>query len=71
MEMDGKYIKCVVSNDGNSDVTTKVALLRVKNVSLGDIVNTGDMTLKVAFSIIFLVICANIFVFALRKYKEV
>ena len=69
MEMDGNYIKCVVSNEGNEAINTNLSLIKVNNVSLGDIVKTGDITVKVALSIIFLVVCANVFVYAVRKYK--
>ena len=69
MDYDQKYIKCVISNEGNESVTSSPALLRIKNVSLGDIVNTGDITLMLAFSIVFLVICANFLMFVLRKKK--
>ena len=44
-------------------------LIHVKNVTLGDIVGTGDMTLILGLSIIFMVICANVFVYSVRKYR--
>ncbi len=69
MDMDGKYIKCEISNEGNDKVTTNISLLKVKNVSLGEIIATGDMQLKVGILIIFLVLCSNIFVYAVRKYR--
>ena len=69
MEMDGKYIKCIISNEGNTSVESTPALIHVKNVTLGDIVGTGDMTLMLGLSLIFLVVCANIFVYSVRKYK--
>lgn len=69
MEMDGKYIKCVISNEGNTSVESISALIHVRNVTLGDIVGTGDMTLVLGLSIIFMVVCANIFVYSVRKYK--
>lgn len=69
MDMDGKYIKCIISNEGNTDVESTPALIHVKNVTLGDIVGTGDMTLVLGLSLIFMVICANIFVYSVRKYK--
>ena len=69
MDYDKKYIKCVISNEGNNSVISNIALLRVKNVSLGDIVNTGDITLMLAFSITFLVLSANFLMFVLRKKK--
>ena len=67
MDYDKKYIKCVISNEGNDSVVSNIALLRIKNVSLGDIVNTGDITLMLAFSITFLVISANFLMYVLRK----
>ena len=69
MEMDGKYIKCIISNEGNTSAESTPALIHVKNVTLGDIVGTGDMTLMLGLSLIFLVVCANIFVYSVRKYK--
>lgn len=69
MDMDGKYIKCIISNEGNTSVESTATLLHVKNVTLGDIVGTGDMTLILGLSLIFLVVCANIFVYSVRKYK--
>lgn len=69
MDYDKKYIKCVIGNEGNKSVISNVALLRVKDVSIGDIVNTGDITLMLAFSIAFLVLSANFLMFVLRKKK--
>ena len=69
MDMDGKYIKCVISNEGNTSVESISALIHVRNVTLDDIVGTGDMTLVLGLSIIFMVVCANIFVYTVRKYR--
>lgn len=69
IDMDGKYIKCVISNEGNTSVESIAALIKVKNVSLGEIVGTGDITLILGLSLIFLVVCANIFVYTVKKYQ--
>ncbi len=67
-EMDGKYLECIVSNDGNSDAISKKAYLRVQNASFVDIVKTGDTTLNLAFSILFFVFCSNVFVYSIKNY---
>lgn len=71
VEMNGKYLKCVISNEGNTSVTSRVALLNVKNISLGEIVNTGDITLEVAIAIIILVVSLNIGVYVIRRVKNI
>ena len=70
MDMDKKYIKCVISNEGNPSAESTPALINVKNVTSGDAVSTGDKTLLIAISLIFLVVCANVLVLVIKKVKK-
>ena len=63
-DMNNKYIKCEVGNTGNSSVTTKVALLKVTDVTNGGNVNAGD---NIIYSIILLVLGLGISVKLLKK----
>lgn len=70
-DMDNKYIKCRISNKGNDTIESTPTLLRVKNVSVGDVVNTTDNSLLLAYSIIFFVISSNVFVVVLKRVNYI
>lgn len=57
MELNGKYIRCGIKNNGNTEIFTKVAKL---NVSENPVVDTGDYTLPFAVAIIVLIVLANL-----------
>lgn len=65
MEMNGKYMKCGIKNDGHDEIFTKVVKLSV--VDKG-VVNTSDTSLFVAGAILISVIVANL-VFEMKKKK--
>ena len=65
IEMNGKYMKCGIKNDGNDEIFTKVVKLSV--VDKG-VVNTSDTSLFVAGAILISVIIANL-IFEMKKKK--
>lgn len=65
IEMNGKYMKCGIKNDGNDEIFTKVVKLSV--VDKG-VVNTSDTSLFVAGAILISVIGANL-IFEMKKKK--
>lgn len=65
MEMNGKYMKCGIKNDGHDEIFTKAFQLKV--VDKG-VVHTGDTSLFIAGGIIVLVVIANL-VFELKRKK--
>ncbi len=65
IDMNGKYIKCGIKNNGHTEVFTKVN--KIKVVDKG-VVNTSDTSLFVAGAIVVLVIIANL-VFEIKRKK--
>lgn len=69
LDMDNKYIKVEIVNQGNDKVTSKVALLRVGNASVGDIVETGDLKLMIGILFIMIAFVLNIGFYTVRASK--
>ena len=57
LELNGKYIKCGIKNEGNAEVFTKATKL---NVSESTVVDTGDFTIPFMIAIIVLILLANL-----------
>jgi len=57
LELNGKYIKCGIKNEGNAEVFTKATKL---NVSESTVVDTGDLTIPFMIAIIVLILLANL-----------
>lgn len=66
-DMNNTYIKCRIENVGNDSVESNPTLIRLRNISVVESVETGDNSLMLAFAIIFFVISSNVFVLTLRK----
>lgn len=57
IELNGKYIKCGIKNEGNAEVFTKATKL---NVTENTVVDTGDLTIPFMLAIIVLIVLANV-----------
>lgn len=56
LDLNGKYIKCGIKNDGNAEIFTKATKL---NVTESTVVDTGDLTIPFMLTIIVLILLAN------------